>query len=141
MLSDSEINYVGFIEGDDIYAGKVDVVVCDGFIGNVALKSSEGVARMLSYYMKQEFNRNIITRLVGLIALPVLHAFRRKIDPRHYNGASLVGLRGIVIKSHGGADVVAFENAINIALIEVVKAIPQRISSELESLLSERQVV
>ena len=107
----------------------------------MALKTSEGVAKMISHYMKQEFNRNIITRLVGLIALPVLHAFRRKIDPRHYNGASLVGLRGIVIKSHGGADVVAFENAINIALIEVGKAIPQRISSELESLLSERQVV
>ena len=141
LLGDSELNYIGFVEGDAIYKGGADVVVCDGFVGNVALKTSEGVAKMISHYMKQEFSRNIITRLVGLIALPVLRAFRRKIDPRHYNGASLVGLRGIVIKSHGGADVVAFENAINIALIEVDKAIPQRISSELESLLSERQAV
>lgn len=141
LLTDSELNYIGFVEGDAIYKGGADVVVCDGFVGNVALKTSEGVAKMISHYMKQEFNRNIITRLAGLIALPVLRAFRKKIDPRHYNGASLVGLRGIVIKSHGGADVVAYENAINIALIEVDKAIPQRISSELESLLSERQVI
>lgn len=139
LLADSDLNYIGFVEGDDIYKGGVDVVVCDGFVGNVALKTSEGVAKMISHYMKQEFSRNIITKLVGLITMPVLRAFRKKIDPRKYNGASLVGLRGIVIKSHGGADVVAFENAINIALIEVDKAVPQRISTHLESLLSERQ--
>ncbi len=139
LLAESALNYIGFVEGDDIYKGGVDVVVCDGFVGNVALKTSEGVAKMISYYLKQEFNRNILTRLVGMMTMPVLKSFRNKIDPRQYNGASLVGLRGIVIKSHGGADVLAFENAINIALIEIDKGVPQMISSHLESLLSERQ--
>jgi len=139
LLSESALNYVGFVEGDDVYTGDVDVVVCDGFVGNVALKASEGLAKMISHYMKMEFNRNIFTRLAGLVALPVLNAFRNKIDPRQYNGASLVGLRGIVIKSHGGADALAFTNAINIALIEVDKAVPEKISSNLESLLVEGQ--
>jgi glycerol-3-phosphate acyltransferase PlsX len=141
LLAESELNYTGFVEGDDIYKGGTDVVVCDGFVGNVALKTSEGVAKMISHYMKEEFSRNILTKMVGLVTLPVLKSFRKKIDPRKYNGASLVGLRGIVIKSHGGADVVAFENAINIALVEVDKAVPQKIRSHLESLLSERQAV
>ncbi len=139
LLVDSELNYIGFVEGDDIYKGGVDVVVCDGFVGNVALKTSEGLAKLISHYMKKEFNRNIITRLVGLMAMPVLKSFRDKIDPRQYNGASLAGLRGIVIKSHGGADVLAFENAINIALIEIDKGVPEMISSHLESLMTERQ--
>jgi glycerol-3-phosphate acyltransferase PlsX len=139
LLSDSKLNYIGFVEGDDIYKGGADVVVCDGFVGNVALKTSEGVAKMISHYMKQEFNRNILTRLVGMMTMPVLKSFRKKIDPRQYNGASLVGLRGIIIKSHGGADVLAFKNAIDIALIEIDKGVPQMISSHLESLLSERQ--
>jgi len=141
LISESDLNYVGFVEGNDIYSGDIDVVVCDGFVGNVAIKTSEGLAKMISHYMKTEFKRNIFTRLSGLIALPVLKAFRNRIDPRKYNGASLVGLRGIVIKSHGGADAFAFENAINIALIEVDKAVPERISSNLESLLVERQSV
>jgi len=139
LLSESELNYIGFVEGDDIYKGGADVVVCDGFVGNVALKSSEGLAKLISHFIKKEFNKNILTRLVGLMAMPVLKAFRKKIDPRQYNGASLAGLRGIVIKSHGGADVLAFKNAINIALIEIDKDVPQMISSQLESLLSERQ--
>jgi len=139
LLAGSELNYIGFVEGDDIYKGGVDVVVCDGFVGNVALKTSEGLAKLISHFMKKEFNRNIITRLVGLMAMPVLKAFRNKIDPRQYNGASLAGLRGIVIKSHGGADVLAFENAINIALIEIDKGVPEMISSHLESLLTERR--
>jgi glycerol-3-phosphate acyltransferase PlsX len=139
LLSESKLNYIGFVEGDDIYKGGADVVVCDGFVGNVALKTSEGVAKMISHYMKQEFNRNMLTRLVGMITMPVLKSFRKKIDPRQYNGASLVGLRGIVIKSHGGADELAFANAINIALIEIDKGVPQMISSHLESLLTERQ--
>jgi len=138
LLSASDLNYIGFVEGDDIYTGDVDVVVCDGFIGNVALKASEGLAKMISHYMKTEFKKNILTRLAGLISMPVLKAFRNRIDPRKYNGASLVGLRGIVIKSHGGADAMAFANAIDIALIEVDKAVPQKISYNLESLLSER---
>jgi len=119
----------------------VDVVVCDGFVGNVALKTSEGVAQMIGHYIKQEFNRNLFTRLTGLICASVLRAFKNKIDPRNYNGASLVGLQGIVIKSHGGADAVAFANAIREAVIEVKKDVPQRITRQLESLLLERRAV
>ena len=92
LLAASDLNYVGFVEGDDIYLGTADVVVCDGFAGNVALKASEGVAQMISHYMKKEFLRNPLTRLAGLIARPVLKAFRASIDPRRYNGASLLGL-------------------------------------------------
>lgn len=139
LLSDSDLNYIGFVEGDNIYKGGVDVVVCDGFVGNVALKTSEGLAKMISHFMKEEFSRNVFTRMMGLFTMPVLRAFRKKIDPRRYNGASLVGLRGIVIKSHGGADKLAFANAIEIAMIEVDKAVPQRISSQLESILMEKQ--
>jgi len=141
LLSESNLNYIGFVEGDGIFKGDADVVVCDGFVGNVALKASEGVANMVGYYMKREFARTPLTRLAGLAAMPVLRAFRRRIDPRRYNGASLLGLRGIVIKSHGGADELAFANAIGIALVEVNKAVPQKISSSLEILLSERQAV
>jgi phosphate acyltransferase len=141
LLSASDLNYIGFVEGDDIYKGGVDVVVCDGFVGNVALKTSEGLAKMLTHYMKEEFTRGAFARLAGLVALPVLRAFRKKIDPRRYNGASLLGLRGIVIKSHGSADALAFANAIKIARIEVNKAVPQRTSKLLESLLTERKAV
>jgi len=139
LLSSSKLNYIGFVEGNDIYTGGADVIVCDGFVGNVGLKTSEGVAKMISHYIKQEFNRNIFTRLAGLFALPVLNAFRKKIDPRRYNGASFVGLRGIAIKSHGGADSLAFENAIDIALTEVRQAVLKQFSENLEVLLSERQ--
>jgi glycerol-3-phosphate acyltransferase PlsX len=141
LLGASELNYVGFVEGDDVWKGVVDVVVCDGFSGNVALKSSEGVAHMISHYLKQEFRRNVFTKLAGLIALPVLNGLRRKIDPRRYNGASLVGLQGIVIKSHGNADTFAFTNAISEALLEVEKQVPQRISSKLEAILAQRRAV
>lgn len=141
LLSASKLNYVGFVEGDDIYKGTVDVVVCDGFVGNVALKTSEGVAKMISHYMKAEFKRNLLTRLAGLIALPVLKAFRARIDPRVYNGASLVGLRGIVIKSHGGADAFAFSQAIKEAVIETRKNVPERINEQLGTLLQERHAV
>jgi len=138
LLANSELNYIGFVEGDDIFKGGSDVVVCDGFVGNVGLKTSEGVAKMISHYMKEEFNRNILTKLIGLLTLPVLKSFRNKIDPRQYNGASLAGLRGIVIKSHGSADVLSFGNAINIALKQVKQAVPDKIRSNLESLLIER---
>lgn len=141
LLSGSGLNYVGYVEGDDIYKGTVDVVVADGFVGNVALKTSEGVAKMISHYMKQEFKRNILTMLAGLIALPVLRALRRRIDPRAYNGASLVGLRGIVIKSHGSADAFSFSTAIGEAVLEVEKNVPEKIREQLSSLLEERQVV
>ncbi len=132
------INYAGFIEGNDIYEGTVDVVVCDGFVGNVALKTSEGVARMISHFIKQEFMRTTATRLRGAAAKPVLDAFRDKIDPRRYNGASLVGLQGVVIKSHGSADETSFANAIKEAVLEVRKDVAQLIGSRIEELLMER---
>ena len=141
LAATPDINYVGFVEGDDIYKGTVDVVVCDGFVGNVALKTSEGLAKMISHYMKQEFKRSLVTQLVGMLAMPVLKAFRAKIDPRQYNGASLVGLQGIVNKSHGGADTFAFANAIKEAVLEVRKDVPQRISKQLEVFLLERRAV
>jgi glycerol-3-phosphate acyltransferase PlsX len=135
LLRTSNLNYIGYVEGDDIYKGTVDVVVCDGFVGNISLKTTEGVAKMITHFMRQEFKRNIITRLAGLIALPVLRAFKKRVDPRVYNGASLLGLQHIVIKSHGSADVFSFANAIKIALLEVEKALPQRINKHIETLL------
>jgi len=141
LLAASNLNYIGYVEGDAIYMGGVDVIVCDGFVGNVALKTSEGLATMIRHFMKLEFTRNIITRTVGLFALPVLKAFRNRIDPRRYNGASFLGLQGIVVKSHGGADANAFANAIRIAMLEVDKAVPQHIRDNLEALLAQRQVI
>lgn len=141
LLAASGLNYIGFIEGNDIYSGEVDVVVCDGFVGNIALKTSEGVARMIRHYMEQEFRRSPFTKLAAVLALPVLKSFRAKIDPRQYNGASLLGLQGIVIKSHGSADVVAYANAIKEAVMEVRKAVPQRINKQLEQLLVARRAV
>lgn len=141
LLADSDLNYVGFVEGDDIYAGKVDVVVCDGFVGNVALKSSEGVARMIGTFIAEEFKRTWLTKLAGAIAMPVLNAVRGRIDPRAYNGASFAGLRGIVIKSHGSADAISFANAIKEAVAEVEKNVPARISEHLDAKLSQREAV
>ena len=141
LLAASDLHYIGFVEGDGIYLDDVDVVVCDGFVGNVALKSSEGVAKLVRHYMVQEFKRNALTRLAGLIALPVLRAFRRKIDPRRYNGASLLGLQGIVVKSHGGADDLAFANAIQVAILEVEQEVPRRIDAHLAALHAERQAL
>ena len=135
MLSDSQLNYIGYVEGDGIYADKADVVVCDGFDGNIALKASEGVAKMISFKIREAFSKNIYTKLVALIAMPVLNGFRKTIDPRRYNGASLLGLQGIVIKSHGGADVLAFNTAINTAVVEVRNRVPEKISEQLEVLL------
>ncbi len=127
----SDLNYGGYIEGDDIFAGSADVVVCDGFVGNVTMKASEGLAKMISQLMKQAFMRTIFTRLAGLVALPVINAFRRSVDTRQYNGASFVGLNGIVVKSHGGADAYAFECAIGVALAEIQKQVPQLIGRRL----------
>jgi glycerol-3-phosphate acyltransferase PlsX len=141
LLRQSKVNYCGYIEGDEIYTGTMDVVVCDGFVGNVALKTSEGLAQMVSHIMKQEFRRTAWTRLAGLVAMPVLRAFRRRLDHRRYNGASLVGLSGIVIKSHGSADVLAFGHAIEVALAELESQLPRRISEELRSLLGEQKAI
>lgn len=137
LLGRSELNYVGYVEGDDIYLREdLDIVVTDGFVGNVALKNTEGVAKLIRHFMAAEFKRNLLTRLSGLLALPVLKALRRRIDPRRYNGASLLGLRGIVVKSHGGADALAFGNAIAIAkkevLADIAARIEQRVSQQLD---------
>jgi phosphate acyltransferase len=118
LLRESGLNFYGNIEGTDIYKGTTDVIVCDGFVGNVALKTSEGLAQMLGLYLRQEFGRNFFTRLSGAFALPVIRAFRRRVDHRRYNGASLLGLKGIVVKSHGSADSFAFEVAIRRAYEE-----------------------
>jgi len=138
LISNSRLNYYGFIEGDDIYKGVVDVVVADGFVGNISLKTSEGVAKMIVYFIKREFNRNWLTKIAGLIAMPVLKAFKNKVDPRIYNGASLLGLRGIVVKSHGSADIFSFSNAIKVAIIEVDNNVPHRISKVLEDSLVQK---
>ncbi len=140
LLSGSSLNYVGYVEGDDIYKGGTDVIVADGFVGNIALKSSEGVAKMISHFMKQEFKKNPLTKLAGLVAMPVLRALRRRIDPRRYNGASLLGLRGIVIKSHGSADKLAFANAISIARKEVLTDVPRRIAEQVRKHLEKREI-
>ncbi|SFW29213.1 phosphate:acyl-[acyl carrier protein] acyltransferase [Nitrosovibrio sp. Nv17] len=128
LLRDSGLNFYGNIEGNDIYKGTTDVVVCDGFVGNVALKTSEGVAQMLSTFLREEFGRNPLTRFAGLIALPVINAFKRRVDHRQYNGASLLGLRGVVIKSHGAADGYAFSCAIARATDEVRGGMLHRLS-------------
>ena len=141
LLARSDIHYIGFVEGGDIFKGNVDVVVCDGFVGNVALKASEGVAKMISHHVKAEFSRNPLTKLVALLALPVIKASRKKFDPGRYNGATLIGLRSIVVKSHGSADEIAFANAIHEAMTEVKKNVPARISEHLESLLAEQEAV
>lgn len=135
VLAETDLNYTGFVEGDGLYHGEVDVLVCDGFVGNVMLKSSEGVAHMIRHYLRQAFKRNLLTKMAAIIASPVLNMFRRDLDPRAYNGANLIGLQGNVIKSHGGADAFAFSNAINFAILEAKKDVPSSISQHLESFL------
>lgn len=137
LLGESELNYIGFVEGDDIYIGDVDVVVCDGFVGNVALKTSEGLGKLIAQFLREEFSRNALTRSAAFFAMPVLKAFRRRVDPRQYNGATFIGLQGTVIKSHGDADAVAFASAINVARMEVEQKVPQRIRSLLAHNLGE----
>ncbi len=106
------LNFVGNVEGNDIYKGTTDIVVCDGFVGNVALKTSEGLATMVGAFLKQEFSRNVFTKMAAIVAYPVLSAFKKRVDYRRYNGAALLGLRGLVFKSHGSADEMAFEQAL-----------------------------
>lgn len=130
ILVRSDLNYIGYVEGDGIFLEDLDLVVSDGFVGNVALKCSEGVAKFVRHSLSAQFKRTWFSRLAGLAAMPILRDFRRTMDPRRYNGASLLGLRGVVIKSHGGADVLAFENAIYIAEKEIRASIPRRISEQ-----------
>jgi glycerol-3-phosphate acyltransferase PlsX len=108
-----DLNFYGNVEGNDIFKGTTDIVVCDGFVGNVALKTSEGLASMIGGFLREEFSRNIVTKVAAIVAYPVLSAFRSRVDYRRYNGAALLGLRGLVFKSHGSADEFAFEQALN----------------------------
>ncbi len=134
----SSLNFYGNVEGNDIYKGTTNVVVCDGFVGNVALKTSEGLAQMLASYLREEFKRNMLTKVAGIVAMPVINAFKRRVDHRQYNGASLLGLRGIVIKSHGSADSVAFRSAIKRAVDEVRGGMIRHLGAQAE--LLERNV-
>jgi len=127
LLKDSGLNFIGNIEGDGLYKGQAEVVVCDGFVGNVALKASEGLAQMLATFLRQEFSRNLLTKLAALVAIPVLKHFKRRVDHRRYNGASLLGLKGIVVKSHGSADVFSFCNALERAADTVRSGVLERI--------------
>lgn len=124
LLKASGLNYIGYVEGDGIFRGDADVVVCDGFVGNIALKTTEGVARMFGEFVRQEINRNLLTRVVGALALPIWKGLKQRMDPGRYNGASLVGLTGLVIKSHGSADQHSFANALRVAIKEVEKDVP-----------------
>lgn len=133
LLGASHLNYVGFVEGDAIPEQKADVVVCDGFSGNVALKSMEGTAKLIAHYLEQEYRSSLYGKLAGLVSMPVLRSLRRRLDPRRYNGASLVGLNGIVVKSHGGADALAFQRAIEVAVVEVEHRVPEQIRHLLEA--------
>ncbi|HET9579754.1 MAG TPA: phosphate acyltransferase PlsX [Usitatibacter sp.] len=130
MLRASALNFHGNVEGDDIYKGTTDVVVCDGFVGNVFLKTSEGLARMLGDFLKEEYTRGAFSRLAALVSLPVINRFRRRVDHRRYNGAALLGLRGIVVKSHGSADRLAFAAALQRAAAEASHGLLERIGEE-----------
>lgn len=130
LFTSSKINYHGYIEGHNIFSSDVDVIVCDGFVGNVAIKTSEGVSRFIQHALRTEFKKNMTSKLVGLAARPILKRVKSHIDPRVFNGAALIGLRGSVIKSHGGADSLAFSYAIRKALTEIAHDVPSRIQHE-----------
>lgn len=129
------LNYVGFVEGDGVYRGEADVVVCDGFVGNILLKSSEGLATMIGARIEALFRQNVLSKAVGVLALPMLKRLRADLAPARHNGASFLGLQGIVVKSHGSASVQGFQFAIQRALIEIQEGLPQRLSGRLEELL------
>jgi glycerol-3-phosphate acyltransferase PlsX len=133
LLRSSPVNFHGNVEGDDIYEGTTDVVVCDGFAGNVALKTSEGLAKMLGDFLKEEYTRNVFARIAAVVSYPVIQRFRRRVDHRRYNGAALVGLKGIVVKSHGSADRLAFTTALNRAYSEASHGLVQRIGEQIHA--------
>jgi glycerol-3-phosphate acyltransferase PlsX len=132
LLRRSHLNFYGNVEGNDIFKGTTDVVVCDGFVGNVALKTAEGIAQLMSRFLTQEFKRNWITKLMALVSLLVLNRFKKRLDPRRYNGASFLGLKGIVVKSHGGADPYSFFFAIQTAMEESKNNVLEKIQRQLE---------
>jgi glycerol-3-phosphate acyltransferase PlsX len=131
LLKVSGLNFYGNVEGSDIYKGTTDVIVCDGFVGNVALKTSEGLALMLADYLREEFTRNPLRKVLAVFALPALNSFKRRVDPRRYNGATLIGLKGVVIKSHGSADPLAFRYALKKAYAEVTHGVLEKIAQRL----------
>lgn len=135
------INYIGYVEGDDIYKGTADVIVCDGFVGNVALKASEGLAKMVLKMAKEEFMRSWYGRGAALVAAPILRGLTKRLDPKRYNGATLLGLKGIVIKSHGNAEEKAFGMAIRVAMLEVEKNVPEKIQAQLAIQLGSREAL
>jgi len=135
LLRASGLNFYGNVEGDDIYKGTTDVVVCDGFVGNSLLKASEGVAKMITGFLREEFRRTPWNMLAALVATPVINALRSRMDPAKYNGATLVGLKGIVIKSHGSADARAFAHALESAVEEVRHNVPQRIAARMSEIM------
>lgn len=139
LLRASDLNFYGNVEGNDIFKGTTDVVVCDGFVGNVALKTTEGLAQMLGGFLREEFGRNIFTKLAAIVSMPVLNAFKCRVDPRRYNGASFLGLKGIVVKSHGSADVLAFRCAIERAAEQAREDMLQHISEHIEKWHHQRQ--
>lgn len=132
LLAQSNLNYQGFVEGNDIFHSDIDVVVSDGFVGNVAIKTMEGVAGLFGSFLKEEFRRSPLRMVQGLAANSALMALKNRLDPRRYNGASLVGLNGVVLKSHGGADQVAFETAVRTAILEARKGVPVQIGQLLD---------
>ncbi|HVL09941.1 MAG TPA: phosphate acyltransferase PlsX [Burkholderiaceae bacterium] len=140
LLRASSLNFYGNVEGNDIYRGTTDVVVCDGFVGNVALKASEGIAKMIGGMIREEFSRSWLTKLLALVAMPVLNRFRHRVDHRRYNGASLLGLRGLVIKSHGSADAYAFEWAIKRGYDAAKNGVVERIAQVFASKTAPRDV-
>ena len=134
LLRQSDLNFYGNVEGNDIYKGTTDVVVCDGFVGNITLKASEGLAQFIGGTLKEAFSRNPLTKLAALIALPVLRDFKEKFDHRRYNGASLLGLRGVVVKSHGSADIFAFSCALERAAEAARQKLPDQIALRMAQL-------
>lgn len=128
LLNDSNLNYMGFIEGDEIFTDKSDVIVCDGFEGNIALKTSEGAAKLISNIAKSEFSSSILRKLVAMLSIRTFKKIKKRLDPRRYNGATLAGLRGVAIKSHGGTDAVGFLAAIKVAAKEAKRELPERIA-------------
>ncbi len=131
LLNNPEINYIGFVEGDHIFADEADVIVCDGFVGNVALKTSEGLAKMVSSLLERTFQQNLYSKTLGFLSKPVLKKLVQQIDPKRHNGASLLGLKGTVVKSHGNADVASFKQAVKRALYEASGSLPQLIQKNI----------
>ena len=132
LFRDSHLNFYGNVEGDDIFKGTTDVVVCDGFTGNISLKTTEGLAKMMANFLTLEFKRNWLTKISAIIALPVLRRFKKRLDPRRYNGASFLGLNGIVVKSHGGADEFAFIHALETTISESENDVILKIKDQLK---------